>query len=99
MSIASEIEDLNTNITAAKNAVTAAGGNVGDTGLSGLATEIGTIPSGGGDIINGVIANFKATSSTVDANTFVKFVNELSTGTDTQISTWAYDYASATLID
>lgn len=48
MSIASEIEDLNTNLTAAKGAVTAKGGSTGDTGLAGLASEIATIPSGGG---------------------------------------------------
>ena len=48
MSIASEIQDLNTNLTAAKNAVTTKGGTVGDTGLAGLASEIATIPSGGG---------------------------------------------------
>lgn len=48
MSIASEIQDLNTNLTAAKNAVTTKGGTVGDTGLAGLATEIASIPSGGG---------------------------------------------------
>lgn len=48
MSIASEIQALNTNLTAAKNAVTSAGGTVGDTGLAGLASEIGTIPTGGG---------------------------------------------------
>ena len=48
MSIATEVEDLNTNLTAAKSAVTAKGGTVGDTGLAGLATEIASIPSGGG---------------------------------------------------
>ena len=47
MSIASEIQDLNTNLAAAKSAVTAKGGTVGDTGLAGLATEIASIPSGG----------------------------------------------------
>lgn len=47
MSIASEIQDLNTNLIAAKNAVTTKGGTVGDTGLAGLASEIMTIPSGG----------------------------------------------------
>lgn len=50
MSIASEITALNTNLTAAKNAVTAKGGTVGDTGLAGLASEIASIPSGGGTI-------------------------------------------------
>lgn len=44
MSIATEITALNTNLTAAKNAVTAKGGTVGDTGLAGLATEIASIP-------------------------------------------------------
>ena len=48
MSIATEITALNTNLTAAKDAVTAKGGTVGDTGLAGLASEIATIPSGGG---------------------------------------------------
>ena len=44
MSIADEIQDLNTNLQAAKSAVTAKGGTVGDTGLAGLSTEIATIP-------------------------------------------------------
>lgn len=48
MSIATEITALNTNLTAAKTAVTTKGGTVGDTGLAGLASEIATIPSGGG---------------------------------------------------
>lgn len=47
MTIASEIEDLATNLTSAKNMVTAKGGTVGDTGLAGLAGEIATIPTGG----------------------------------------------------
>ena len=51
MSIASEITALNNNLEAAKAAVEAAGGTVGDTGLAGLATEIGTIPSGGGSTL------------------------------------------------
>lgn len=49
MSIASEITALNTNLEAAKDAVTDKGGTVGDTGLAGLASEIGSIPSGGGE--------------------------------------------------
>ena len=48
MTIASEIEDLQTNLSAAKSAVTTKGGTVGNTGLAGLASEIATIPSGGG---------------------------------------------------
>lgn len=47
MSIATEITALNTNLAAAKNAVTTKGGTTGDTGLAGLATEIASIPSGG----------------------------------------------------
>ena len=70
MSIASEIQDLNTNLTAAKNAVTAKGGTVGDTGLAGLADEIATIPSGGGvGIPREVDANGKLTIPT--SSTFV----------------------------
>lgn len=50
MSIATEITALNTNLTAAKNAVIAKGGTTGNTGLAGLATEIASIPSGGASI-------------------------------------------------
>ena len=46
MTIASEITALQTNLSAAKTAVTTKGGTVGDTGLAGLASEIATIPSG-----------------------------------------------------
>lgn len=63
MTIASEIQDLNTNLTAAKNAVTAKGGTVGDTGLAGLATEIASIPSGGSISSYGTI---KYTENDVD---------------------------------
>lgn len=63
MTIASEIQALNTNLTAAKNAVTAKGGTVGDTGLAGLATEIASIPSGGGISSYGTI---KYTENGVD---------------------------------
>lgn len=48
MTIASEITDLQTNLANAKAAVTAKGGTTGNTGLAGLATEIASIPSGGG---------------------------------------------------
>ena len=48
MSITTEIQALNTNLTAAKNAVTAKGGTTGNTGLAGLASEIAGIPGGGG---------------------------------------------------
>ncbi len=51
MSIASEITALNTNLQAAKNAVVAKGGTVGDTGLAGLASEIGTISGGGEEYV------------------------------------------------
>ena len=51
MSLASEISDLQTNLAAAKAAITADGGTVGDTGLAGLSTEIGTIPSGGEEVV------------------------------------------------
>ena len=48
MSVASEIQDLNTNLQNAKSAVAAMGGTAGNTGLAGLASEIQTIPAGGG---------------------------------------------------
>ncbi len=48
MTIESELIDLATNLQNAKDAVTAKGGTVGDTGLAGLAAEIQTIPNGGG---------------------------------------------------
>lgn len=51
MSIASEITALNTNLQAAKNAVVAKGGTVGNTGLAGLASEIGTISGGGEEYV------------------------------------------------
>lgn len=57
MSVYSEISDLNTNLAAAKAAVTAKGGTVGDTGLAGLADEIATIPSGGGGATSLSITN------------------------------------------
>lgn len=63
MSIASEIQDLNTNLTAAKNAVTTKGGTVGDTGLAGLASEIESIPTGGGITSYGTV---KYTENGVD---------------------------------
>lgn len=45
MSLSSEITDLSTNLTAAKDAVVAKGGTVGDTGLAGLEAEILGIPA------------------------------------------------------
>lgn len=57
MSIATEIEALQTNLASAKTAVQTKGGTVGDTGLAGLADEIATIPTGGGFGIPRVIDN------------------------------------------
>lgn len=48
MTIASELTDLQNNLSAAKSAVRVMGGTTGDTGLAGLASEIMNIPSGGG---------------------------------------------------
>lgn len=50
MTIASELEDLQTNLANAKAAVVAKGGTVGDTGLAGLTSEIASIPSGSPDV-------------------------------------------------
>lgn len=48
MAIADTILELNDALQDAKDAITTAGGTVGDTGIAGLATEIATIPSGSG---------------------------------------------------
>lgn len=48
MSISTELTALNDNLKAAKDAVTAKGGAIGDTGLKGLASEIASIPAGWG---------------------------------------------------
>ena len=50
MSIETQLEDLQTNLDNAKSAITTKGGTAGDTGLAGLATEIASIPSGGGSV-------------------------------------------------
>lgn len=58
MSISSEITALQTNLANAKDAVTAKGGTVGNTGLAGLASEIAGIPSGDAEIDYGKDINF-----------------------------------------
>ena len=104
MSIASELTALSTNISNAYNAVDSKGGTVpANKNTANLATAINSISGGGGsvEVVNGIIANFKATSSTIDANTFVEFVNTITKGTDTRLSTVSssYQYASAVLVD
>lgn len=82
MSISQEITDLNTNLTAAKNAVTTKGGTVGDTGLAGLASEIASIPSGGGITSYGTIKYTEnGVDKTVEMATEEDFI-ELSFGTN-----------------
>lgn len=73
MTIASEITALNTNLTAAKDAVTAKGGTVGDTGLAGLAAEIASIPAGGGGDEPGgdaVITGYDSTTGVISGYGF-----------------------------
>ena len=42
--------------------------------------------TGGGDIVNGIIEQYKASTSTIDANSFVEFVNSgLTVGSDTTL--------------
>lgn len=97
MTIASEIQDLQTNLAAAKNAVTAKGGTTGNTGLAGLASEIAGIPSGGGGPIPvyGKIEYHSWTSSAVvggsdgctidnvDERVFFKYLSSLDDGMGT----------------
>jgi len=53
------------------------------------------------DIVNGIIEQYKASTSTIDANSFVEFVNNMSTGIDTTLVATknSYLYANAVLID
>ena len=51
--------------------------------------------TGGGSIVNAVIEQYKAETSTISANTFVEFVNHYIDNTLINAST-AYDYASTT---
>ena len=66
-----------------------------------MPAAITAIPSGGGDVVNGIISRFKATSDTVDANTFVEFVNTITPGTDTRLVATSDSYynTSAVLVD
>ena len=66
-----------------------------------MPAAITAIPSGGGDVVNGIINRFKATSGTVDANTFVEFVNTITHGTDTSLVATSDSYynTSAVLLD
>ena len=66
-----------------------------------MAAAITAIPSGGGDVVNGIISRFKATSDAVNANTFVEFVNTITHGTDTSLvaASNAYYNTSAVLVD
>ena len=102
MSIASELTALSTNISNAYDAINTKGGTLpANKNTANLANAIDSIPSGGGgNVVNAVIANYKATASTIDANTFVEFVCSVNAGTDTQLSTAtnSYHYVSATLI-
>lgn len=98
MTIASEIQDLQTNLAAAKNAVVAKGGTTGNTGLAGLANEIAGIPSGGGGgpiPVYGKIEYHSWTSSAsaefsdgctidnIDERVFFKYLSSLDDGSGT----------------
>lgn len=89
MSIASELTNLSTNITNAYDAINTKGGTIpANKNTANLATAINSISGGGSaSVVNGIIANFKASTSTVDANTFVEFVNSITSGTNTKLLT------------
>ncbi|MBO7731571.1 MAG: leucine-rich repeat protein [Methanobrevibacter sp.] len=92
MTIASEIQDLQTNLTSAKSAVTAKGGTVGDTGLAGLASEIASIPSGGGPLASyGTVTyldgnNVEQTLTLATEDDFIALCNPLASNTEVVIS-------------
>ena len=82
MSIATELVDLSNNLQSAKTAVSAKGGTVGNTGLSGLASEIGSIPTGGGTITSYGTVTYIDTNSvekTIEMVTEIDFL-ELTIG-------------------
>lgn len=77
MAIADTITELNEALQDAKTAITTAGGTVGDTGLAGLATEIATIPSGGGATVKEKDINFYDYDGTlVDSWTLAELPNK-----------------------
>jgi len=53
------------------------------------------------EVVNGIIEQYKASTSTIDANTFVEFVDNMWTNTDTSLTSIANSsgYAGAVLID
>lgn len=74
MSIATELTALSGHITNAYNAVNTKGGTIpANKNMANLDDAILTIPSGG-QITNGTVAQYKALSTTVPADTFFEFV-------------------------
>ena len=57
--------------------------------------------STGIEVVNGIIEQYKASTSTISANSFVEFVNSMNTGTDTTLVdvSSSYPSTSAVLID
>lgn len=75
MSIATELTALSGHITNAYDAVNTKGGTIpANKNMANLDDAILSIPSGG-QITNGTVAQYKATSSTILKDTFVEFVD------------------------
>jgi len=71
--------------------------------VSQMSTAIDNLPTGA-NIVNGIIEQYKAETSTISANTFVEFINKTTIdtiGNDTQLSngTYSYEYASAVALN
>lgn len=51
-------------------------------------------------VVNGIIEQYKAETSTIDANTFVEFTNKfpITAGTDTQLNTETYSASGANMV-
>ena len=62
-------------------------------------TEIENLPSGGANIVNGIIEQYLAESTTVDANTFVEFINHFYNDETLVDGKYAGLSVSAVLID
>ena len=58
-----------------------------------------TVVGGGGDVVNGVIERYKASTSTISANTFVEFVQTITSGVPKALHTGNGGYIDVARLD
>ena len=79
MSIATKLTALSGHITNAYDAVSTKGGTIpANKNMANLDDAILSIPSGGGEVTNGVIEQHAATGGNIPANTFVEIIADFS---------------------